>query len=302
METSQLKKFAQFARRSLIEQVEIDLDDGVELQQVRQGAEEDSWSDDKGELILNESMLKVPEGKTLEYKQDLSSPRNFLKTLVAFANTAGGRLTVDVSDDRQVVGVENPLDEEERLSNLIADSIAPWLAPNIEMMTVEGKTLLVVEVYLSGTRPHYIRAAGRENSVYVRLGSSNRQADRELIAELRRSVEGIAFDEMPMPELSVDDLNLEAARALFKGKRVLDEQELLTLKQLRKEQGRLVPTKGAMLLFGKERLFHFPDAWMQCGRFIGTDKADIFDHIELHDPLPLAMRAAQCAVLLAVTL
>ncbi|MCG7847734.1 MAG: ATP-binding protein, partial [ANME-2 cluster archaeon] len=34
----------------------------------------------------------MPEGKTLEFKQDLSSPKNMLKTLVAFANTAGGRL------------------------------------------------------------------------------------------------------------------------------------------------------------------------------------------------------------------
>ena len=36
------------------------------------------------------SLLRCPEGKTLEFKRDLSSPRNLLKTLVAFANTAGG--------------------------------------------------------------------------------------------------------------------------------------------------------------------------------------------------------------------
>jgi ATP-dependent DNA helicase RecG len=35
-------------------------------------------------------LLKHEEGKTLEYKRDLSSPKNFLKTLVAFANTAAG--------------------------------------------------------------------------------------------------------------------------------------------------------------------------------------------------------------------
>ncbi len=31
-----------------------------------------------------ERLLALPEGKTLEFKRDLSSPRNFLKTLVAF--------------------------------------------------------------------------------------------------------------------------------------------------------------------------------------------------------------------------
>ncbi|MEA1990871.1 MAG: helix-turn-helix domain-containing protein [Thermodesulfobacteriota bacterium] len=235
-------------------------------------------------------LLKSEEGKTLEFKRDLSSPKNLLKTLVAFANTAGGQMIVGVDDrTRLPVGVEHPLDEEERLCNLIADSITPRLVPNIEMTTVEGKTLLVVEVFLSGSRPHWLKAEGLENGVYVRLGSTNRQADRELIAELHRSVEGIAFDELPMPGLSVDDLDLAALKALFRDRRDLGENDLLTLRLLIHDQKRLVPTKGGILLFGKERERYFPDAWVQCGRFMGKDKADIFDHIELRDHLPQAV-------------
>jgi predicted HTH transcriptional regulator len=41
----------------------------------------------------------MPEGKTLEFKRDLSSPKNMLKTLVAFANTAGGRLLIGIADN-----------------------------------------------------------------------------------------------------------------------------------------------------------------------------------------------------------
>jgi predicted HTH transcriptional regulator len=236
-----------------------------------------------------EQLIQAPEGKTLEFKRDLSSPRPLLKTLLAFANTAGGRLLIGVTDDRQVVGVADPLAEEERLCNMIADAIAPRLVPNIELFTVQGKTLLQVEVFLSGLRPHYLKAAGPENGVFVRLGSSNRQADPQLIAELQRSVEGISYDEMAMPDLSVDDLDLEAARKFFAGKRSLTEQELITLKLLVRYQDRLVPSKGAVLLFGRERLFHFADAWVQCGRFLGTEKVDIFDHIDIDVPLPAAV-------------
>lgn len=50
-------------------------------------------------------LLLQPEGKTLELKRDLSSPQNLLKTLVAFANSAGGRLVIGVDDARRVVGV-----------------------------------------------------------------------------------------------------------------------------------------------------------------------------------------------------
>jgi ATP-dependent DNA helicase RecG len=44
-----------------------------------------------------------------------------------------------------------------------------------------------------------------------------------------------------------------------------------------------------MLLFGKDRELIFPDAWIQCGRFIGKDKAAIFDHTEIHEHLPVAV-------------
>ena len=82
-----------------------------------------------------QSLLKQPEGKTLEFKRDLSSRRNILRTLVAFANSAGGKLIIGVEDRTQKpVGVSDPLDQEERLCSMIADSIEPRLVPNIELV------------------------------------------------------------------------------------------------------------------------------------------------------------------------
>jgi ATP-dependent DNA helicase RecG len=235
-------------------------------------------------------MIAMPEGKTLEFKQDLSSPKNMLKTLVAFANTAGGRLIIGVEDDsKEVIGVTDPLDEEERICNLIADSIKPRLVPNVELISFEDKTLLVVEVYPSGSRPHCLKSEGSADGVYVRLGSTNRKADRELIAELKRSVAGTYFDEQALPDRTVDDLDFEAAAVCFERHRKLMKNELESLRLVVKYQGHLVPTVGGMLLFGKDRELIFPDAWIQCGRFIGKDKADIFDHIDIHDHLPIAV-------------
>jgi len=99
----------------------------------------------------------------------------------------------------------------------------------------------------------------------------------------------VAFDEMPMPELTIKDLDLDAAQQAFGDIRRLDQQALVTLKLLTRHQGRLVPTKGGVLLFGKQRPMHFSDAWIQCGRFLGTEKVDIFDHIEISEPLPKAV-------------
>ena len=234
------------------------------------------------------NIIMKPDGKTLEFKRDCASPTLLMKTLVAFANTAGGRLVIGVGDDRQIVGLKAPLDEEERLRSMITDSITPHLVPNIELITIQETTLLVVEVFVSALRPHWLKAEGHEQGIYVRIGNSNHQADIALIAELGRSAEGISFDEMPMAELSKDDLDLVAVQKFFAGDWKLDEQALVTIKLLTSYQRRLVPTKGAVLLFGKERMLHFPDAWVQCGRFTGTDKAIIFDHIDIYDHLPKA--------------
>ncbi len=238
-----------------------------------------------------QTLLQLPESKTLEFKRDLSSPRNLLKTLVAFANSAGGKLVVGVADDGQVLGVEDPLAEEERLCNLIADQIAPRLVPNVDLVTVDGKTLLVAEVFVSGTRPHFFKAEGIDAGVYVRLGSSNRQADAQLITELQRGVAGVSFDALPMPELTPEVLDMQAVAQDFAGKRPVDEAMLQSLRLLVKHQGRLVPSHGGVLLYGKDRRQYFDDAWVQCGRFMGTDKLDIFDHQDIEVPLPQAVDA-----------
>jgi len=80
--------------------------------------------------------LRRPEGKTLELKRDLSSPDGLLRTIVAFANMAGGTILVGVEyGTRHVRGVADPLVLEERIASLITDSIAPRLLPDLEVLT-----------------------------------------------------------------------------------------------------------------------------------------------------------------------
>lgn len=107
-----------------------------------------------------EQLIRTPEGKTLEFKQDVSSIQRIMKTLVAFANTAGGRVVIGVTDDKQIKGVHDPLSEEERICSVIADTISPRLVPHIEFITYEGKTLIIIEVFLSNLRPHYVISEG----------------------------------------------------------------------------------------------------------------------------------------------
>ena len=94
------------------------------------------------------AILLESEGKQLEFKRDLSSPLSVFKTLVAFANSAGGRLVIGADDMHKVVGVANPLAEEERICNLISDAIAPRLLPNVELMSVGDAAVRVPEPHV----------------------------------------------------------------------------------------------------------------------------------------------------------
>ena len=227
-------------------------------------------------------LLKRPEGKTLEFKRDLSSPEGALRTIVAFANTAGGTLLIGVEDGSgHVRGVREPLDLEERLANLISDHVVPRLVPGIETLPWRRTHVVAAEVHPSPSRPHHLRREGPDQGVYVRVGSTNRRADRDLVQELGRFARGEAFDEQPMPALDSEALDFRAASELFAPVRKLRRADLETLRMVTDHQGRRVPTVGGTLLFGRDRECYFPDAWVQVGRFAGRDKSRILDRAEI---------------------
>ncbi|TVQ21889.1 MAG: AAA family ATPase, partial [Spirochaetaceae bacterium] len=199
-----------------------------------------------------EEIIARNEGKTLEFKRDLSSPVPIIKTIVAFANSSGGIIAIGIDNDtRAVLGVDNPLDEEERLASLIADRIEPRLAPVIEVLQAGDKSVLVIEVYPSGSRPHWVKREGSSDGVYVRLGSTNRRADAELIDELRRGVQGRAYDETPLPDLAADDIAFAAVVDAFASRRPVTRRDLESLRITARHQRRVVPTVGGVLLFGR---------------------------------------------------
>lgn len=227
-------------------------------------------------------ILKKPEGKSLEFKRDLSSPERVLRTIVAFANTAGGTLIIGVEDaTKRVLGLDDPLEVEERIANLISDRVVPRLIPDLDILSWRQTNLLAVRVYPSPRRPHYLKRAGLEAGVYVRVGSTNRRADRELIEELQRFSRGQAYDEQAMTELRPEALDFLTISNSFAQVRRIKRADLETLRLLTPHQGRKVPTIGGELLFGKDRERYFPDAWIQAGRFQGRDKTHISDRIDI---------------------
>ena len=184
-------------------------------------------------------LLRQPEGKTLDFKRDLSSPTPILRTVVAFANTSGGTILIGVDDtSRDVRGLTNPREEEERLTRLIFDSTSPQLVPNVELLRYREEMVLGVEVFPSPQRPHYV-GDSPEMGAYVRVGSTNRRADGDLIAEMRRVSRGEGFDEQPLPEIDLTAIDMDVISESFSEIRRVSDRDLDVLGVLTSHQGRV---------------------------------------------------------------
>lgn len=248
----------------------------------------------KGEISrVIKDLLARNEGKTFEFKENFRPVQNILRTVVAFANTAGGTLVIGVRDrTKEVVGVKNALDEEERIASIFSDNIRPTLVPEIQIVSWRDRELIVIKVpHLVG--PFYIRSEGPGKGVYVRLGSTNRRAGPELIAGIQRLAVNIFFDEQPCTEVNTEAIDFRAASEFFA--RVSRKITLSTRRSLGlivTHAGREFPSRGAVLLFGKERRSIFPDAVVRCARFKGTDTTRFIDQTEIDEHLPGAVESA----------
>jgi ATP-dependent DNA helicase RecG len=105
------------------------------------------------------------ESLTTEFKREYTD--DLKKNIVAFANTAGGKLYIGINDDGTVLGVDAPDDTMLKVSNMVRDSIKPdvTLFVEYEHCTMEGKPVIKISVQKGTAHPYYL--TGR---AYARKG------------------------------------------------------------------------------------------------------------------------------------
>ena len=90
------------------------------------------------------------ESKNVKFKENLPEKSiKYMKSVVAFANGTGGKIIFGIADKtREVVGFdkEDVFKKMDAIANAVSDSCEPAIIPDITLQTVEGKTVIVVEV------------------------------------------------------------------------------------------------------------------------------------------------------------
>lgn len=119
--------------------------------------------DDEPSKIRN--LINSGEGEKVEFKQELPGHKaNIVKEILSIANTDGGKILMGVSDDGEVVGVDDKQSMKERIRDLVKGHTRRRIPIDIESRKIEDDQILMIEVpradelpYASGDGVFYIR-------------------------------------------------------------------------------------------------------------------------------------------------
>jgi len=242
-------------------------------------------------------IIQQPEGRRIEFKKIIPTQSDLNKTIVAFANDAGGELFIGIQDNpREITGVneEDLLNVEEQLSNGIHDNCAPVIHPEISFIKHKGLHVVRVKIYKGSDAPYHIKSKGIDKGTYIRVGSSNRLASEDIIAELKRQKSNISFDTLPDYNKEVDQIDLHTFKKQFKEKtnESINSVVLNKFGLISNNQGKKYPTQALILLSDDElRLRIFPYGKVECARFKGTVPGNFIDQKTID--IPVSLQAEQ---------
>ncbi len=125
-------------------------------------------------------LIEQGEHQQLDFKFEIIDSKKIARSLVAFANTDGGRLLVGVKDNGSIAGVRS--EEEFFMVEAAAQmySRPPVLFKSKEWK-VEGRTVLEIIIPKSESMPHYAPDKEGRWRVYIRVGDQNLLANRLLL-------------------------------------------------------------------------------------------------------------------------
>ena len=234
------------------------------------------------EIIRGES-LHVVFMKSLPDKNE-----KMLKTIVAFANSAGGKLIIGVEDNtRKIVGVDTAeiFNLMDRITNAVSDSIEPQIAPHVSFSTAEGKSIIIVEVYPGSSRPYYLKAPGKKYGTYIRAAGTMCPADPQMIHDLELQGANQSYDKTVIVGKELDmNVVMKLCNTITDRMQSAETSSVqkVTIQNLEKwgilkhVGGELKPTVAFDLLTTNTNRF----AKVQCAHFEGTTSEVFIDRHE----------------------
>ena len=129
-------------------------------------------------------------------KLERNKPKSWLKSVSAFANGEGGILVFGITDDDEVVGLENAEEDAESISEAIKTKLDPIPVIDLQFKEVDEKKLIMLRV-MSGQETPYYYSGDKQRLAFVRVGNESVVTDRIQLKSLVMKGSGRTFDGLP---------------------------------------------------------------------------------------------------------
>ncbi|MEZ5103395.1 MAG: ATP-binding protein [Draconibacterium sp.] len=117
-------------------------------------------------------LIQQGEHQQQDFKYCINDSKKIAKSLVAFANTDGGRLLIGVKDNGKIAGIKT--DEEFYMVEAAAKIYSkPAISFRTQQWQVEGKTVLEIQVDSSNLKPHFAKDENGKWLAYIRIDDEN---------------------------------------------------------------------------------------------------------------------------------
>jgi len=209
-----------------------------------------------------------------QFKANVTNEISLSQEMLAFSNSGGGAIFIGVSNDGTFAGLTR--EDMGRLNQLVSNAASQHVRPPINPQTENIATPegLVMRVVVSdGISKPYMDKNG---VIWVKSGSDKRKAtSREEIQRLYQSAGLIHGDEIPVPGLTVADLDIDYFKAFFEKTfgESLDKQDASLpriLHNMNLMKDGVLNISGA-LLFAKKPNFKLPIFIVKAIAFPGNE-------------------------------
>lgn len=215
--------------------------------------------------------LKQLIGETTDYDKKRSvereQPISWLKSVSAFSNGIGGSLIFGITNDSEVIGLENAENDSEYISETIKNRIDPHPNFNLRFEKVGDMTLIVLDVLHGRNTPYFYSHKGT-HTAYVRVGNESVPATAADLKRLVLEGFGETYDSLES-KFKFEDLRFTKLKYTYK--KITDKEFLDTDYKsfgLVNSDGKL--TNAGALLADDSPVRH---SRVFCTRWNGLDKA-----------------------------
>lgn len=123
--------------------------------------------------------IKELIGEATEYDKKVAleerKPKSWCKSVSAFANGFGGSLIFGISDDGEIIGLDDAEGDAEKISETIKTRMNPIPEFKLRFHEEKGKVLIILDIYKGEETPYYYAADGVLEA-YVRVGNESVKA------------------------------------------------------------------------------------------------------------------------------